>query len=294
MKSTFTVLGSLLAASLLPQLASAHGIPFDVSVNGQSFGNDAIRKVSSGDPIYGVDNPDINCGRDAKPAPNSLKVKPGDTLSWQWNNGGNGKWPHNIGSIITYMASCGNKPCSEFDSKNAKFFKTSQQGRENPDRWFQADMMEGKPSTAKVPDNLAPGNYLIQHGPIGLHIADSMGAEFYPSCTQVEVGGNGNGVPDPKDLVTFPGGYKEGEDGITGKGVFDGAEYKFPGPPIAKLSANGNPDQPKGTVPDTPPAAPSPTKGSKNGKACILKKREVVVKRPRAPSRVMYHLRSHV
>ena len=38
------------------------------------------------------------------------------------------------------------------------------------------------------------------------------GAEFYPVCIQVDIGGNGNGVPTP--TVTFPGAYKDDDPGI--------------------------------------------------------------------------------
>ncbi len=38
------------------------------------------------------------------------------------------------------------------------------------------------------------------------------GAEFYPSCTQVRISGNGNGAPNA--TVTFPGAYSDTEPGI--------------------------------------------------------------------------------
>lgn len=64
-----------------------------------------------------------------------------------------------------------------------------------------------------LPDNLAPGDYLIRHEIIALHLADSEGgAEFYPSCTQVRIGGSGTGTPD--STVTFPGAYNDDDPGI--------------------------------------------------------------------------------
>ena len=48
---------------------------------------------------------------------------------------------------------------------------------------------------------------------IALQIAVSLGgAEFYPSCTQVRVGGNGSGVPNA--TVSFPGAYEDTDPGI--------------------------------------------------------------------------------
>lgn len=48
---------------------------------------------------------------------------------------------------------------------------------------------------------------------IALHLATSMGgAEFYPSCTQVSIGGSGTGQPD--STVLFPGAYSDSDPGI--------------------------------------------------------------------------------
>ena len=50
---------------------------------------------------------------------------------------------------------------------------------------------------------------------IALHVATAVGgAEFYPSCVQIRVGGDGTGVPDASQEVSFPGGYKDTDPGI--------------------------------------------------------------------------------
>ena len=73
--------------------------------------------------------------------------------------------------------------------------------------------MNGQSYTLTLPDDIAPGDYLIRHEIIALQIALSVGgAEFYPSCTQVRVGGNGNGTPSP--TVHFPGAYSDTDPGI--------------------------------------------------------------------------------
>lgn len=78
-----------------------------------------------------------------------------------------------------------------------------------------AYIVSGKPISATIPQNLAPGNYLIRHEIIALHLATSVGgAEFYPSCAQVKVGGSGSGSPKAADLVAFPGGYSDNDPGI--------------------------------------------------------------------------------
>ena len=53
------------------------------------------------------------------------------------------QWPHNIGPLMTYMASCGNTPCTDFDPSGAKWFKIDELGLK-PDGsgdWFQNDIM---------------------------------------------------------------------------------------------------------------------------------------------------------
>lgn len=64
-----------------------------------------------------------------------------------------------------------------------------------------------------LPNDLAPGGYLIRHEIIALHLATSMGgAEFYPMCTQVTIGGSGSGAPS--QTVSFPGAYSDSDPGI--------------------------------------------------------------------------------
>jgi hypothetical protein len=71
------------------------------------------------------------------------------------------------------------------------------------------------PATVSLPRTLAAGNYLVRHEIIGLHIATTQGgAEFYPSCAQLSVGGNQKGAPSPNELVSFPGAYKDTDKGI--------------------------------------------------------------------------------
>lgn len=56
-----------------------------------------------------------------------------------------------------------------------------------------------------IPPGTPPGEYLVRAEHIGLHGAHSGDAEFYYSCAQVKVTGNGTGTPGP--LVKFPGAY---------------------------------------------------------------------------------------
>lgn len=69
--------------------------------------------------------------------------------------------------------------------------------------------------TTKIPDSLASGQYLIRHEIIALQLAVSEGgAEFYPSCTQVKVGGSQVSTASSSELVSFPGAYADTDPGI--------------------------------------------------------------------------------
>jgi hypothetical protein len=74
-------------------------------------------------------------------------------------------------------------------------------------------IVTGAPYQLTLPENLSPGGYLLRHEIIALQLAVSVGgAEFYPSCTQLLVGGSGNGQPNA--TVTFPGAYSDTDPGI--------------------------------------------------------------------------------
>jgi len=187
------------------------------------------------------------------------------------------------------MASCGDVDCSKFDSKQAKWFKISEDGLTNG-KWAQAtDAFVGKPSMSKVPATLAPGNYLVMHQLISLHIADKpKGAEFYSSCSQLKVTGNETGAPSANELVSLPGAYSDTDKGILVNAFDSGLKYDFPGPPIAKLAAtatdpvNNGGDEPEEPTKSTASSKPKPTTGG----SCKKTKRDAEYK-PRHISRVM-------
>ena len=75
--------------------------------------------------------------------------------------------------------------------------------------------MNGKSYSTNIPNGLASGQYLIRHEIIALHLAVTMGgAEFYPSCSQVNVRGSQVSVASANELVSFPGAYSDSDPGI--------------------------------------------------------------------------------
>ncbi|KAL0959216.1 hypothetical protein HGRIS_014495 [Hohenbuehelia grisea] len=238
--STAAVFLPLLAA--LPHV-SAHGFVARVTIDGKSYegnrpsgGNNPspIRKISSQDPNYGANNPALNCGPKAKAGSVVADARPGSQLQFLWTDAAGGNWPHNTGPMITYLGSCGSTTADKCDSTKVKWFKIHQDGKKSNGQWVQADLMRRAPATAALPADLAPGNYLIRHEIIALHLASQGKAEFYPSCIQIKVGGNGKGGPSPNELISLPGGYSDNDAGIR-LNPFSGGTYKFPGPNVVKL-----------------------------------------------------------
>jgi Auxiliary Activity family 9 (formerly GH61) len=108
-----------------------------------------------------------------------------------------------------------------------------------------------------LPNNLAPGNYLARNEITALHNTTPGGAEFYPGCAQLRVGGSQTGTPNEDELASFPGAYSDNNPGINDPEVFDvpKSSYVFPGPKVASFVGPES-----GTPPsNTPPTARFPT-----------------------------------
>ncbi|THH15706.1 hypothetical protein EUX98_g9423 [Antrodiella citrinella] len=276
MKSFTTLVVTLLAALTY---VAAHGFVSQVKIDGKSYkGNvpsdpkidSPIRMIKQQDPVKGATNPAVNCGPDATKAALVASANPGSNLEFYWNAADLSHWPHNVGPIMTYMAECTGATCDKFDSTNAKWFKINELGKKgSSSTWYQQDLFDGKSVSVSLPDDLKAGNYLIRNEIIALHLADSKGgAEFYPSCTQLRVGGSGNALPSADELVSLPGAYSDNDAGIFDKTtVYNNAKYPFPGPAVAKLVAvdssnNTNNPLPPPSTPTASPSAshtPSPT-----------------------------------
>ncbi|ESK93339.1 glycoside hydrolase family 61 protein [Moniliophthora roreri MCA 2997] len=237
---------STLIPILFATYAAAHGYVADITINGKSFhGNvpngrtdpSIIRQISDVGPVKGADNKDINCGINAQLAQNIAQANPGDEITFDWKGGDGSNWPHNTGPMLTYMASCGSESCDKFDSSTARWFKIQQVGRKaKGQEWAQADLMQGAVAKLNIPSTIAPGNYIIRHEIIALHLAENLGgAEFYPSCAQLKIGGNQNGKPQDNELVSLPGAYHDDDPGIELNAFDANADYTFPGPAIAKF-----------------------------------------------------------
>ncbi|KAH9985297.1 glycoside hydrolase family 61 protein J [Russula vinacea] len=260
--------------SLLPS-AAAHGYLTKVTIDGTSYAGNApnakaadspIRQISDISPVKGADNPSMNCGLNAQLATMVVPANPGSVMDFYWGDLGGANWPHNTGPLMTYMAACDTSTCDKFNGSTAKWFKIDQIGKKSDgSTWYQADVLNRQPISVTLPTQVAPGDYLVRNEIIALQLAVSLGgAEFYPSCTQIRVGGSKTGTPN--QTVLFPGAYSDNDPGIYDPNVYSpGAAYVFPGPPVSNLAS---PQDMTGQPDDSSPSGgnSSPTSTGKNGK----------------------------
>ncbi|KAL0261346.1 hypothetical protein SLS55_002776 [Diplodia seriata] len=156
-------------------------------------------------------------------------VAAGSNITFQWN-----EWPHS-GPIMTYMARC-SPSCGTFSgSSGAVWFKIDEWGYRDGTWGSQKLVDDGNVWRATVPACLAPGEYLVRHEIIALSDCKTEGkCQFYPSCAQVRVEGEGEVVPEGEGVViALPGAYKTDGVGI----LWDTnkqkpADYVTPGPAV--------------------------------------------------------------
>ncbi len=145
--------------------------------------------------------------------------------------------------MLTYMAACTNGDCTTFDTSTAKWFKIDEQGFDSSTDglvWLQARVQAGATVNVTIPSTLKAGPYMVRHEIIALHLAsgnDVDGVEFYPSCLQLNVTGDGTEEPADDDLVEFPGGYTDDDPGllVNPYNLKSQSSYTFPGPALAAL-----------------------------------------------------------
>ncbi|KAJ7820659.1 glycoside hydrolase [Mycena olivaceomarginata] len=249
--TTFALIASVFTG------AAAHGWVSTVVIKNTTYTGNApletqptpkdsiIRQVADNMPVSDLTLDDLICGRGATSATQVAPAAPGDNIKIGW--GGypedrGGEWIHDVGPMLAYLAAC-DTSCSTFNATQAtQWFKIAQQGTQSNGSWYQERLYEGLLAEVTLPANLKGGDYLLRHEVIALHMAEALGGgEFFPSCIQITVTGNGTSTATQKEMAHFPGAYKSTDPGIHLDVYtnFDGAAYPFPGPPIAAFVEGG-------------------------------------------------------
>lgn len=215
---------------------SAHATFQQLWINGVDAGSSCARIPQSNSPVGSVTSPDLACNYGASASPNICQVKPGDDVTVEMHQqpgdracrneaiGGN-----HYGPVLVYMAAVTDARTAVGSASN--WFKVSHMGlvSSNPD-YFGSRVLNDNCGhyTFKIPANLAPGNYLLRAEVIALHVAGGVGgAQFYPACFQVNVGGTGTVKPP---TVKIPGVYSANDPGILINIYQQLNSYVLPGP----------------------------------------------------------------
>ncbi|EAT82406.1 hypothetical protein HBI56_089700 [Parastagonospora nodorum] len=172
---------------------------------------------------------DVNCHKSATAGRLYANVNAGDTIDFLWNT-----WPDSHkGPIINYIAPC-NGDCTTLPPSSLRWTKFSQSAilTPSPITWVTDALIKNNFTTSTVlPKNLAAGNYVIRHEIIALHGAQNdNGAQLYPQCLNLKVGGSG--TVKPTGGVEGTKLYKRDEEGIRFNVYAGKTSYVFPGPPL--------------------------------------------------------------
>ncbi|KAK4122215.1 lytic polysaccharide monooxygenase [Parathielavia appendiculata] len=118
---------------------------------------------------------------------------------------------------MTYLAKCPNNDCKSFKGDSGNVWVKIDQLAYNPaasPAWASYLLRDqGAKWKVTIPPSLAPGEYLLRHEILGLHVAGTrMGAQFYPSCTQIRV--TQGGSTQLPSGIALPGAYNPDDPGI--------------------------------------------------------------------------------
>ncbi|KAF2417132.1 glycoside hydrolase, partial [Tothia fuscella] len=166
-------------------------------------------------------------------------TRAGSKISFQWN-----PWyASHKGPLISYIAQYEGS-IDNVDPTKLKFFKVAERGLLGDNKTWAVDemMANGNISTAVIPHDIKPGNYVLRHELIALHYATedslyhmkadkALGPQHYIQCFNIKVTGSGTATPSG---VLFPGAYKpfRQEPGLYFDIWRNVYPYPIPGPPL--------------------------------------------------------------
>lgn len=205
-----------------------------------------MRAPDQNNPVQDVSSPDIACGQVALTSPDVISVTAGSKLgAWYQhviggpqgeNDPDNPIAASHHGPLSAWLAPVDD--AASADHTSLEWFKIAEDTFDVSSGVWGVDNMITNNGwyDFTLPACVADGQYLLRVEIIALHSAyESMGAQFYQSCAQIEVSGGGSF--SPAETVGFPGAYAQddpaimtniyGEGGVANN---NGQEYNHPGP----------------------------------------------------------------
>ncbi|KAH8907676.1 hypothetical protein BR93DRAFT_895234 [Coniochaeta sp. PMI_546] len=207
-------------------------------------GSQCIRMPQSNTPVTNVGGNDVRCNvGGSRGVSKKCPVKAGSTVTVEMHQqpgdrscGSEAIGGAHYGPVMVYMSKVADAATADGSTGWFKIFedgwnKKDGGGAGDNDYWGVKDLNSccGK-MDVKIPEDIAPGDYLLRAEVIALHTAGSSGgAQLYMSCYQLTVSGTGTATPA---TVKFPGAYKASDPGILVNIHAALSTYVVPGPPV--------------------------------------------------------------
>ncbi|KEZ40577.1 Uncharacterized protein SAPIO_CDS8490 [Scedosporium apiospermum] len=190
------------------------------------------RMTKNAQSKQGIENPtvpDIRCYQ-SRNAPNIATVPAGSTIHYISTQQVNHPGPTQY-----YLAKVpAGQSAKTWDGSGAVWFKfhTEMPRIDANKQLTWPGQNEYVTTNATIPDSIPDGEYLLRVEHIALHMAMQPNkAQFYLSCSQIEITGGGSAIPAP--LVAFPGAYSSNDPGIlVNLGSIGPDSYQPPGPAV--------------------------------------------------------------
>jgi len=172
-----------------------------------------------------------------KPGSQFATVAAGGKIKLQWDT-----WPESHhGPVMDYLARCAGDDCTSVSAGDLSFFKIDEKGLNDAasQNWASDDLIKNDFAwTVTVPEDIAPGQYVLRHEIIALHSAqDANGAQNYPQCINIKVTGSGTAEPAGVAATEL---YTATDPGIS-LSIYNGlTDYEIPGPAVYSGGASGS------------------------------------------------------
>lgn len=232
-------------------LANAHATWQQLWKNGEDLESTCARLPPSNSPIEDYTSTALQCNVNPAPASGKCGFAAGDTVTIEMHQHnsrlcteegiGGAHW----GPVLAYMSKVEDAATADGSSEFFKIYENtwkkapgSTQG--DNDYWGTKDMNYncGKLDFT-IPEDIAPGDYLLRAEAIALHAASSSGgAQHYVTCYQLTVTGDGTATPAG---VKFPEAYSKTGPGLGFSIHQDMTEYPAPGPALYARGTEATP-----------------------------------------------------
>ncbi|KAH6633683.1 glycosyl hydrolase family 61-domain-containing protein [Boeremia exigua] len=232
-------------------VANAHATWQQLWKNGEDLESTCARLPPSNSPIEDYTSTALQCNVNPAAASGKCSYEAGDTVTIEMHQHnsracteegiGGAHW----GPVLAYMSKVEDAATADGSSEFFKVYENtwkkapgSTQG--DNDLWGTKDLNYncGKLDFS-IPEDIAPGDYLLRAEAIALHAASSSGgAQHYVTCYQLTVTGSGTATPAG---VKFPEAYSKTGPGLGFSIHAPLTEYPAPGPALYARGTKSDP-----------------------------------------------------